>query len=227
MEFRRNRPRPERLCEKVLDAYMRIARKIRNVIRGRLLRWGGPVVKRFIWNREFGKGRWDCLHNSEGNPVYPFIEKYARRGTILDLGCGTGNTANELNFESYTSYLGVDVSDVAVEKAIARTDENKRKAKARFILADITSYVPDSSFDLIVFRESIYYNPIGKVAGLLRRYAAFLKPDGAILVCISDRIPYRGYLEVIESEFQVIEKYAPEESQFAIDVFRPGKRAVR
>ena len=205
---------------------MWITTKIRNVLRGRLLRWGGSRVKRMIWNREFARGRWNCLYHTEHHPIYAFIERHARHGSILDLGCGSGNTANELNFESYSSYLGVDVSDVAVEKAKARTAENKRESKARFIAADIYPFVPDSSFDLIVFRESIYYNPIGKVAGLLRRYAAFLKPGGVLLVCIYDRDAYQAYVDVIENEFQVIEKYAPEGSQIIVVVFRPGERAM-
>ena len=55
--------------------------------------------------------------------MYQFLEKYANSGNILDLGCGPGNTANELKEQVYQSYIGVDISDAALAKAVKRTEE--------------------------------------------------------------------------------------------------------
>src|ERR1700751_2816376 len=96
--------------------------KIKRAIRARIIkRWGIAASKRLIWDTEFASGQWNYLEHTEGDVIYAYLEKYSERGNILDLGCGSGNTGNELDYGSYESYTGTDVSAVAIRKAELRS----------------------------------------------------------------------------------------------------------
>jgi len=168
---------------------VKLLTKVRNSARGFMQRHGTTAMKNLLWDREFATGRWDCLNDMSGDCLYPYIEKYARQGSILDLGCGPGSTGNEIDFNSYKSYTGVDISAVAVERAQARSASCDRAGKNVFVVSDIYTYIPQSTFDLIVFGDSIYYVPERKVLGMLQRYSRALNKDGAIVARIKGVLP--------------------------------------
>ncbi len=100
---------------------MSLAQKMRNRMRRILQAYGPKKIKSYLWDNEFSRGRWDCLEATPGDVVYPYVERYADKGSILDLGCGSGNTGNELALSAYRDYIGIDISAVAIEKAKTRT----------------------------------------------------------------------------------------------------------
>ncbi len=59
---------------------MHLAGRVRNILRGLLQAYGSSSMKRYVWNSEFLRGRWDCLDRTPGDCVYPYVEKYANRG---------------------------------------------------------------------------------------------------------------------------------------------------
>ena len=65
---------------------MQLTTKIKNVLRGVKQRWGNSSAKRALWDQEYAGGRWDHCDHTPGASVYPFVEKYAANGSILDLG---------------------------------------------------------------------------------------------------------------------------------------------
>src|SRR5262245_27253842 len=73
----------QELSGRVESKIMRVRQKVKNVLRGILQTWGTPEVKRSLWNKEFSEGRWDFIDNTPGDPVYGYIEKYCRNGSIL------------------------------------------------------------------------------------------------------------------------------------------------
>src|SRR5664280_1843566 len=77
-----------RSCESIVH----LANKARKFLRGLLQAYGNEWIKKSLWNLEFSRGRWTCLEASPGDVVYKYIEKYVDGGSILDLGCGSGNT---------------------------------------------------------------------------------------------------------------------------------------
>src|ERR1022692_3182217 len=111
---------------------MYIVSRTARFFRGALLSYGPQTLKKIVWNKEFAEGTWSFIDNTAGDCIYPFLEKYAQSGSILDLGCGPGNTANELDPKSYSTYLGVDISEEALAKAIRRTTSSGRPEKNRF-----------------------------------------------------------------------------------------------
>jgi SAM-dependent methyltransferase len=200
---------------------MYITEKARNILRSAIQRYGPPRIKRSLWNAEFMGGRWDCLDDTPGDCVYPYVEKYAANGSILDLGCGSGSTANELATTSYRDYVGVDISDVAIGKAIKRTEKNRRADKSRFFQSDFFSYMPAEQYSVILFRDSIYYVPMAKIKVLLVRYAKYLQEHGVFVVRLwagSDKD--KAIVDIIESNFDVVERYLSDKPKQAVIVFR-------
>lgn len=198
----------------------RFKQKVKNVVRGLAQKWANTGVKRHMWNKEFREGRWDYLEKTSGDLVYESLEKYCRKGHILDLGCGSGNTGNELRADIYEGYMGVDISDVAVKRARDRSIAAQRQNKNSYSQSDISTYVPEHAYDVILFRESIFYIAGPKVLGTLQRYAKCLNDDGVLIVRMCDRIKYGDIVETIQNHFSVVETSEVKDSKAILLVFR-------
>ncbi len=197
-------------------------------MRGALLSYGPSMVKKFFWDREYSNGKWSFNDNTSGDCVYVYLEKYAENGSILDLGCGSGNTASEMAFAAYRSYLGVDISEPALDKARRRTEAAGRANKNSFARGDFLNYVPTQQFKIVLLRESLYHVPLGKVKATFDRYSKYLRDDGVFIVRLATsengKSKHRptAMLRVIESEFDVLEKYHYTQSGATVVVFRPS-----
>ena len=208
---------------------MNIARRTLTFMSGFLKSYGPSNIKKILWDKEFSGGKWDFIDNTADDCVYPHLHQYLHNGSILDLGCGPGNTANELAAGAYQFYLGVDISEAALDKARRRTHENGRVGKNVFLLGDFLTYVPTQQFDVILFRESMYHVPLGKVGTILDRYSKYLKDSGVFVVRIAagndGKTKYRpkAMINTIESGFNVVEKSQHVESGATILVFRPRR----
>jgi len=204
---------------------MYLTRRAGNVLRGLLQAYGPKSIKKSLWNAEFSRGRWACLESSPDDDVYPYIERYANNASILDLGCGSGSTGNELDIRTYQSYVGVDISDVAIGQARTRTAENGRAEKNRYFQSDIFSYAPDQLYDVILFRDSIYYIPTVKITTMLERYSKYLKESGVFVVRMwSASGKYKCIVETIEQSFDVLDRHTFDQPETNVLVFRKLRR---
>src|SRR5436190_1833498 len=200
---------------------MNSALRVRNTIRGLLQSYGTPTIKRYLWNNEFASGRWDGCQAETADCAYPIVEKYARGGSILDLGCGEGRAANELDATKYRRYVGVDVSDVALEAARTRARDSGRSEQHHFVQSDIVGYVPDGSYDVILFMESIYYVPWARIPAMLARYSRFLAPNGVFIVRLfSGSNKYSPIADLIQRRFHVLHTQTFDNPSAVVIVFR-------
>jgi SAM-dependent methyltransferase len=201
---------------------MKLPRKITNKIRSIRQRWGNHHIKHALWDSEYAAGKWDHCEHTPGAIVYRFVERYCRNGSILDLGCGSGNTGNELDSTKYHDYTGVDISEIATHRATERSKQNGRAQKNRYIHGDIISCVPDREHDVILFRESIYYIPRLKIKPMLNRYSRYLSSDGVFIVNVSKYGTRKGQviLNLIDSNFRVIEKHLSSGAEEFVVIFR-------
>ena len=197
--------------------------------------YGPSGIKKRLWDKEFSGTKWDFIDNTVGDCVYPYLEKYAHNGSILDLGCGPGNTANELSADVYQSYIGVDISESALAKAVKRTQENGRAGTNSFVNSDFLGYHPTQEFNIILFRESMYHVPYGQIQAILYKYSRYLKSDGVFIVRLYTRDMATGKtksrvarkLDLIANKFEVVES-----PQFDIPgiptvvVFRPLRQSL-
>jgi SAM-dependent methyltransferase len=184
---------------------MRPIPKVKNILRGALQRWGPQSLKQRLWDAEFASGRWNFIQHTEGDLVYSFISRYCVAGDILDLGCGYGNTAFELPSSCYANYTGVDISTVALKSCAEKAIANRLSAKTEFLCSDILTFIPARHYDLILFRESIYYIPERKIVPTLRRYAQFLTEEGVFLVRWHKSSEAYRLKNVIGSAFHIVE----------------------
>jgi 2-polyprenyl-6-hydroxyphenyl methylase/3-demethylubiquinone-9 3-methyltransferase len=161
------------------------------------------------------------------------LEKHLKNGSILDLGCGPGNTANELAATAYATYTGVDISEAALRKATRRTEQNNRAGRNHFVCSDFINYVPTQQFDVILFRESMYHVPLSKVKATLDHYSRYLRDGGVFVVRMNTSGPngqqksrLTATVGVMEAEFDVVEKRQYGESGPTVIVFRPATLPV-
>jgi len=211
---------------------MYIARRAIVFVEGFLASYAPSFVKKRLWDRDFAGGKWDFIDDTAGDCVYAHLEKHTKGGDILDLGCGPGNTANELAADAYRHYIGVDISEVALEKARKRTRQEGREGKNSFVCSDFLGYAPAQDFDVILFRESLYHVPYGQVMPILRKYSKHLKKTGVFVVRLyagdikSAKIKFRvkRKLDLIAREFDVLESRQYEKPGApTIVVFQPRR----
>ena len=192
--------------------------------------YGPSPLKKYFWDKEYISEKWHFAYNTQGDCVYAPLEKYARGGSILDLGCGSGNTSTEVANSAYEKYIGVDVSEAALEKARRRSRECGRQDKNSFACSDFFAYQPQGKFDVILFRESMYHVPMSKIKLILDKYALNLKDDGVFIVRLfaanqetsEDKRRPTAMLGIMEAEFDVLEKIkSSDRGRPTVLVFKP------
>jgi SAM-dependent methyltransferase len=210
---------------------MYIVDRTARFVRGFLLSYGPSNIKKRFWDKEYSEEKWAFAYNTAGDCVYAHLQRYTTDGSILDIGCGSGNTATEMA-DTYRGYLGVDISEAALTKARRRSQECRRGEKNRFECGDFLTYVPTGQYDVILFRESMYHVPLGKVKATLDRYSVYLKEGGVFVVRLfassgdrpdgKDKQRPAAMLGIMENEFDVLEKCRYEEpGRPTVIVFRP------
>src|SRR5207249_27036 len=106
----------------------------------------------------------------------------------------------------YSSYTGVDISESAIRRALARSIKNHRQAQNEYVCGDIARYVPRMGYDIILFRESIFYIPKYQIRKVLQRYSHYLKETGVFIVRMCDRNKYGSIVRLIEKHYHVFDR---------------------
>src|SRR3982750_1762423 len=128
------------------------------------------TVTRAEFDKQYANGEWKRLEHISELAHYSMIAGYSsffhESPAILDVGCGHGVLQRKLAGK-YAHYTGVDSSSETIGQAESHSDE-----RTRFLVADATAYVPDRSFDQMVFNEILYY--MAKPGDLIAHYLPYL-----------------------------------------------------
>jgi trans-aconitate methyltransferase len=122
---------------------------------------------------------WDANAIGEGHDfvrfalLSGFLQKYSRGGSVLDVGCDTGKLSEGLGNMYYT---GIDARIQAIENA------KRLFPHSTFICARAEEWIPDQTFDAIVFNESLYY--LHDFVAVLKKFHDYLRPGGLLLISI-------------------------------------------
>ena len=213
---------------------MYIVERTARFVRGFLLSYGPSNIKKRFWNKEYSEEKWSFAYNTVGDCVYNHLEKHTKNATHTRYRLRLRQYWTEMA-PIYQSYLGVDISEAALAKARKRSEECGRGNKNRFECGDFLAYVPSGQYDVILFRESMYHVPLGKVKATLDRYSVYLKDGGVFVVRLyassadrpngEDKQRPAAMLSIMEAEFDVIEKARYDvPGQPTVMVFRPKVR---
>lgn len=133
------------------------------------------------WDHQYRRGRWEKLKApielARLDACADLLRHYAQGGHVLEIGSGEALLQRRLQPTDYATWLGIDVSGIAVARAQAFAGEH-----VCYQTGDMTRFCPGRKFDAIVFPESIGY--AAEPGAVLQRYAPYLLPDGVFIVSI-------------------------------------------
>lgn len=116
----------------------------------------------------------DLVWSAEPNRFLPPIVEGLDVGSALDLACGEGRNAIWLARQGW-SVTGVDFSAVGIEKAKASGGDTV----VDWVVADVTSFVPDRAFDLVMI---VYVHlEVDDMKRLFQRAVDALAPGGTLI----------------------------------------------
>ncbi|MCP4325363.1 MAG: class I SAM-dependent methyltransferase [Alteromonadales bacterium] len=185
-------------------------------------RVGSNQLKTKIWNYENSKYG-EFLHEyGEGyrSRICDWIEKYCAGGLILDLGCSDGHVGYSLRSGYYTKYIGVDLSSMAIKRAINKNSDLKEAKDNQYIVNDIFTYEPDEVVDVVLFKDAIYYASNNVILNCLKRLSNKLSNEGVFIVHMDNIVRHVRIKELIHNNFNVVEENSQLDSTGLLIIFR-------
>lgn len=142
------------------------------------------------------------------------ITRRTKDAAVLDLACASGSLNQRLGAQ-LGSYVGVDISKVAIEQA------RKRNPGAVFHVSTIEDFEPDQTFDAIVCSEVLYYLNVSAAVKQVLRYSEYLKDRGMIIVSMKDdpkskRI-FRELRRHLSWHYGILVQAKPEMPEYIVD----------
>jgi SAM-dependent methyltransferase len=130
------------------------------------------------WDELYESGELDYYDDADALARYGILAAYAkqvRARSIVDLGCGPGLFRPHLEGVGFTSYLGIDPSQAAIERARRLQDE-----RTSFAVAEHAD--PGDRFDVAVCNDVLFY--VADAGEFLDRVRDVLEPGGHVLSAI-------------------------------------------
>ena len=155
------------------------------------------------WDDQFKKGLW-----SRGRHNDYFLEKVislCRGGLFIEFGCAEGALIEELPVNTYSKYLGYDISAVAIELASKKASENGL-SNCIFKQCDMTNWAGYSGASLILLEECLYYLNATQIKVFLEKCRYSLLPEGVILVVVHSAEKHANTLKECRLSGRVIEE---------------------
>ena len=131
-----------------------------------------------------GGADWEEIYIGDGTDTEPFDDLLLadvldrEPGRVLDLGCGGGGNTIELARRGWIA-TGLDSSPKAISSA--RISAAKAGVQVRFLLEDMTTWMPDGVYDLVLSLFALPPRGAGRIA-LLSRCKLALAPGGMLIV---------------------------------------------
>jgi 2-polyprenyl-3-methyl-5-hydroxy-6-metoxy-1,4-benzoquinol methylase len=130
-------------------------------------------------DRQYESGEWEYLRGLGEVSRFSVVAGYCHflkpDGDIIEIGAGDGILHERLDRSKYRSYLGIDISQAAIDRVASQADERNS-----FMVGDAAVFTPARKFDVVVFNEVMEYfdDPVHAV----NRWCEFLQPGGVFVV---------------------------------------------
>jgi 2-polyprenyl-3-methyl-5-hydroxy-6-metoxy-1,4-benzoquinol methylase len=119
---------------------------------------------------------------------------------VLDVGCGSGLLRRRLSDANTADYVGIDLSDAAIETARQQSFD-----RAQFVVGDVmTADLGRSAFDVVVLNEVLYYAP--DATAFLERIRALLNEDGSVVISMWRHPGDRTLWKAVDTVFRVVDR---------------------
>jgi 2-polyprenyl-3-methyl-5-hydroxy-6-metoxy-1,4-benzoquinol methylase len=103
------------------------------------------------------------------------IKSIPKMGSILDLGCGTGEPIDKFFHEKGYHITGIDGSKKMIELC------KKRFPEQEFFVADMRSIQLNKQFDAIIAWHSFFHLPHEDQRQMFKMFVSHLKPGGVLM----------------------------------------------
>jgi 2-polyprenyl-3-methyl-5-hydroxy-6-metoxy-1,4-benzoquinol methylase len=140
------------------------------------------LIRPETWEDNYRSSYWTYLRSLDEMGRYSIlvglIQRLAPHAKILDVGCGEGLLQEYLQYCPYLKYVGIDLSEEAIQQARVSRKLDERTV---FLQADAVGHpLPEKTFDVIVVNECLYYfkDPFA----IMEKCVQALRPGGFILV---------------------------------------------
>jgi 2-polyprenyl-3-methyl-5-hydroxy-6-metoxy-1,4-benzoquinol methylase len=132
------------------------------------------------WDVRYADGRLDFYGHPRDSARYGaligMIREFPRKPRVLDVGCGVGFLRAKIGDDAIDSFVGIDPSAVAIDRA-----QERGFANSSFYVGELPT--PEmGQFDIIVLNEVIYY--VTDRPAMLEKLQAQVAPDGLVLTSI-------------------------------------------
>ena len=155
------------------------------------------------WDDQYISGRWDYLDQLPELAHYSVIAGYFQHlfpdGKILDVGCGEGVLQQRLSLLQYKLYTGIDMSDIAIDRANKKYSDDRTE----FFAADASEYTDSNKYDIIVFNESLYC--FNDAVAILNHYKNMLSQDGLFVISMYVQDVSDYHWREIEKHFKIVD----------------------
>ena len=177
-------------------------------------RFGPRSLRGIAFDEKYRSGSWDFVGDGLGE-LPELIDRYLLGGNLLMLGCGRCSILEGLKHSNFAYALGVDISSEAIRIAGRFASD-----KVSFQVADMSTFEPTQTFDVILFSESLYYIPVNRQDALLNRLGKSLNARGVFVATLAQAKRYRAILERLRRTFSIVEDRAFDRSSRHLIVFR-------
>ncbi len=117
----------------------------------------------------------DARWFAEANEAFTALDTLQLTGDVLELAPGTGIWTERL-VNTATTVTAVDASSEMIE--INRTKVNSERVT--YVQADLFSWMPERTYDAVLFGFWISHVPLERLDDFLRSVAAMLRPGGKV-----------------------------------------------
>lgn len=181
-------------------------------------------LKRLSWNAQFAAGV-ACYGQRSPNTLSR-VQALCGGGRLIEFGCGEGELPFMLPPGAFSSYMGYDISTVAIGRA-------RRRAAAAalgnvgFAPCDIARWDGADSASLIVAEECLYYLSPAVLEQFLLRCGRCLASGGAILAIVHSATKHARTLAVCRRVCLVRDEETLGERVFLTLVPKPASPVTR
>lgn len=131
-----------------------------------------------FWDDRWREGASGSMTTSPPNPYLVATAAELTPGSALDAGCGSGAEAIWLAAAGW-KVTAVDIAAAALDRARERASRSRGSRNIEWLAADLTAWVPSTSFDLVTTH---YAHPAMPQLDFYDRIAGWVAPGGTLLV---------------------------------------------